>query len=101
MKALLLSIMMALPSVVLADTVTYGGVGSLTSNVGSRLTISVNSVMPSNFTGIFRQSSSYVRTIQSPVPVVNTFTQFNFSSTMNYNINSTINSNTMVFSRGW
>jgi hypothetical protein len=79
-----------LPMQAMSQT-TFGSTTSLNSNVGSRITIQLQSNSPSIFSGTFAQSFTHLN------GSTNFTRNFNFAGNMNYNITSTINTNTTVF----
>lgn len=92
MKNMIFAALLALiPAQAMSQQVTYGSTTSLQSNVGSRITIQVQSNSPSVFSGRFMQTFSYLNGV--------TFTSnnFNFGGNANFNITNTINTNTFVF----
>lgn len=89
-QALLALAVTILPMQALSQT-TYGSINRLDSNVGSRITIQLQSNGPSFFTGSFAQTFSYQN------GVTNFTRNFTFIGNMNHNVISTFNTNTTVF----
>ena len=91
MKSKILALaLFLLPMQTFAET-TYGSITRLESNVGSRTSIQLQSNFPSMFMGTFSKTFTHQNTVSS-------FSRnFVFSGNMNYNIVSTFNTNTTIF----
>lgn len=93
MKHLVLAITLAsIPIVSSAQQTSFSNsVSQYAQNIGSKVTIQLQSNKPSSFSGNFAQTFSYQN------GATNFTRNFNFGGTTNFNITSTINNNTTTF----
>ena len=91
MKTTILAAIVALLPLQALSQTTYGSVTSLDSNVGSKVTIQLRSNTPSVFSGNFRQTFSYQN------GVTNFTRNFTFAGNTNFNVTSTINTNSFTW----
>jgi hypothetical protein len=94
MKKLLLALVLSLAPIATTAqeaATTYGSVTSLNSNVGSLVTIQLRSNTPSVFSGNFRQTFSHQN------GVTNFTRNFTFAGNKNFNVTSTINTNSFTW----
>jgi len=83
-----------LPTQTLAETTmfsTSNGVSYLASNIGSKVTIQLQSNKPSVFSGNFGQTFSYQN------GATNFARSFTFTGNTNFNVTSTINTNSFTW----
>jgi hypothetical protein len=91
MKTTILAAMVALLPLQALSQTTYGSVTTLNSNVGSRVTIQLQSNTASVFAGNFAQTFSYQN------GTTNFTRNFNFAGNTNFNVTSTINTNSFTW----
>jgi hypothetical protein len=94
MKNIILALAISLSPVAAASqeaVTTYGSVSRLDSNVGSLVAIQLQSNAPSVFSGNFRQTFSYQN------GVTNFTRNFAFAGNTNFNVTSTINTNSFTW----